>query len=118
MSETALHNAVADFLKTSLLPPAWFTTFPAGGGGKARGGKLKRAGLMPGVPDIVICAPPDGRAYWIELKWGQGDTSTAQDDCHAAIKAAGGKVAICWTLDAVKEALRLWDIPVRASRFA
>ena len=61
MKEADLHGLVCDYLGLALLPPAWFTTFPADGATR-RG----RIGLKRGVPDILIVH--DGRAYWIELQ--------------------------------------------------
>lgn len=56
-SETSLHMNVAGYLDKHLAAPAWYTTFPAGGGGEFRGMILKGMGLKAGVPDILIIMP-------------------------------------------------------------
>src|SRR5262245_24536787 len=55
--ERDLHAAVADFLRLALRPPTTWTTFPAGGGGRARGRMLARLGLRPGWPDVLVLHP-------------------------------------------------------------
>ena len=73
----------------------WFTTFPAGGGGKVRGAQLKAAGLKPGVPDILVCGGYEDISHnvhqkdvlWLELKAKDGTLSQVQKSCHAELKA-------------------------------
>jgi len=80
--EQEFHKTVARFLDAALPPSCWWTTFPSGGGGKARGGKLKAMGLKPGVADILILAShvTDNsiEVIWLELKVPEGRTSPAQ----------------------------------------
>ena len=116
MTESALHRAVAQYLSAVLLPPAWFTTFPAGGGGKVRGGQLKARGLRAGVPDILIVY--EGIARFIELKSDKGRLSPEQKQCHDMLRAAGAWVSVCRSLDHVELALRAWEIPTRVAKGA
>ena len=119
-SEFALHCAVANFLNAVLLPEArlastesdvaW-TTFPAGGGGKARGGKLKRLGLKAGWPDIQLVWR--GRFYGIELKQAKGRLSTDQVSTHRKLCHAGAWIVTCRSIEEVGDALRAWGIPTR-----
>lgn len=128
-SETSLHWHVAGLLNNHLAPPAWFTTFPAGGGGEFRGKILKSLGLKPGVPDILIVLPvqalivlPSGHVgnewrtlqslYWIELKkLNSGKLSDAQIECHATLAAMGCQIAVCDNFPQVKTALAAWELP-------
>lgn len=110
-TEQQLHRQVAGFLALALPIDAFWTTFPAGGGGRFRGAQLKRAGLTPGVPDIMILHK--GLALFIELKTEKGRVSLAQADAHQAIILAGGAVAVCRSLDEVANALRVWNVPIR-----
>lgn len=55
--EERLHRAVAAYLRVALQPPAIWSTFPAGGGGRIRGAKLKAMGLARGWPDILVLYP-------------------------------------------------------------
>lgn len=126
-SETAFHQACAGFLNARLMPPAWFTTFPAGGGGRDRGRQLKRMGLKAGVPDILLIRPSghdvmgiDG--FWmtltfvggIELKTKNGVVSAAQRQTHQDMIAAGAKIAIARSIDDLKNILTDWNFPLRS----
>lgn len=114
--EQALHRAVAHYL--DLACPrggeVWWTTFPLGSGGSARGGQLKGMGTRAGTPDLLLIW--QGRPYWIELKAGKGRLSDEQRECHRDLYAAGSDcVAICWTAEQVETMLRMWQIPLRAT---
>lgn len=127
-SETSLHWHVAGYLDKHLAAPAWFTTFPAGGGGEMRGKILKGLGLKSGVPDILIIFPmslpmllPDGTVlnvmvpllYWIELKKekSSGEPSTVQIATQQRLIEMGCRVANCNSMDSVKATLREWGLP-------
>jgi hypothetical protein len=112
LSERAFHRQVADFLRLALFEDAWWTTFPLGGGGKARGGILKAAGAKIGTPDVLVIFA--GRAHWIELKTKSGEVSPAQSDAMRALEKAGCPCAIARSLDDVIFALKRWQIPMRA----
>lgn len=113
MTEQQLHRAVAEYLTHALPQMSWFSTFPAGGGGKIRGAHLKAMGLKPGVPDILIINL--GRAYWIELKAKRGRVSQQQTETRFALARAMSPSATCRSIEEVEEALRNWGIPLRAS---
>lgn len=128
-SETSLHWNVAGLLDKHLAPPAWWTTFPAGGGGENRGKLLKSLGLKSGVPDILIFVPVSGvmilsetevadfhltAVYGIELKkYGEGELSEAQKREQPKLTAANARIVNCETLDQVHAALQAWRIPYR-----
>jgi hypothetical protein len=108
-SEYAIQIEIAGFLRKWLAPPAWFTAFPAGGGGFHRGQMLWQMGLKAGVPDLLIMW---GAAHWIELKNDIGHLKDNQIECHAKLRAAGAKVGCCRTLDQVKAQIAEWGIPL------
>ena len=110
--EAALHIEVANYLRHACGPGVFATTFPAGGGGAARGGKLKGMGLRAGVPDWLIVH--DGRALLVELKTKTGRVSEVQASAHHDLVMAGAQVAICRSVDDVEAALRAWGVPLRA----
>lgn len=110
-TEAALHRSIARYLDIVLAEPAFCTTFPAGGGGKARGGKLKAMGLVPGVPDILIVA--NGRAYWVEIKTATGRLSDDQKATIARLESNGARVCVCRSIDDVRQALADWGIPTK-----
>ncbi len=118
--EQILHKAVADYLRVALVPPAWFTTFPAGGGGKARGGQLKAMGLMPGMPDLLVFWPGAFASQrftcmlGIELKAARGTTSPAQRAMSGTFQQVHSAIAFCKSIDHVASALAFWSVPHRA----
>ncbi len=109
MKEGDLHKLVSDYLDLALLPPTWWTTFPADGA--SRRGCI---GLKLGVPDILIVH--DSRAYWVELEIPGSRKSRAhrqrQADCRADLHHAGCASAIAISLDEVIDLLTLWGIPL------
>jgi hypothetical protein len=118
--ETALHVACAGWLSMRLIPPTFFTTFPAGGGGLRRGQQLKRMGLKPGMPDILIF---DRRiinnvlyplTFGIELKTSDGRTSGAQRATHRDLCAVGVRVAVVRSIPDLRQALHEWEIPIKS----
>lgn len=97
ISEETLHRQVASYLSITIKPPLFWTTFPAGGGGKVRGAKLKALGLKAGMPDILVFAP--GQTYGIELKTPRNYLDPVQRIVHAELKEAG---VICFTAKSVE----------------
>lgn len=117
--EQDLQISIAQFLDLALKHPETFwTAFPAGGGGKARGGQLKAMGLKAGVPDLLVIHA--GRVLWIELKRPAakgrraGTTSDAQDDMHDALRRAGCWTIVCRSLVEVQRALEAHHVPLSA----
>jgi hypothetical protein len=103
--EQALQRQIVGYLQWALAPPAMFTSFPAGGGGAARGKALKATGLKAGMPDIQIFY--DGRVWLLELKTEKdavhkvrkGVVSKVQEDTHKELLAAKQLVAVARSLD-------------------
>lgn len=117
--EQDLQKAVSQFLTLALTHPQTFwTAFPAGGGGKARGGQLKAMGLKAGVPDLLII--DRGRVLWIELKTDANDAagtqrgklSQAQKQAQEALRMAGCWIITCRSVDEVENVLRSWKVPM------
>ena len=110
--EQALQRAVAHYLNLALPDDAWFTAFPAGGGGRVRGAILKGMGLKAGVPDILIVWR--GRAYWLELKAPGGRLNMAQGVTFHRLWRCDSPAVVARNLDDVWQALTEWGIPSRA----
>lgn len=118
VSESQLHKATADLLDWVLLPPALWTTFPAGWGklGKATAGSLKGSGLKAGMPDILIFF--NGHVTGIELKTETGKVSRKQMDMFYRLAEAGVRVYICKNTDDVIGVLEAELIPHRKMEIA
>ena len=111
--EQRFHVAVASYLRLALPSDSWFTTIPAGGGGRVRGAHLKVMGYRAGTPDILIVHR--GKAHWLELKAEKGVVSREQKRCILALGDAGcPSVFVCRTLDHVQSALTYWGITAKA----
>jgi hypothetical protein len=116
--EQTLHAAVAGFLRLALRPPTVWSTFPAGGGGKLRGGILKGAGLARGWPDILVLHPnPVGSTavVGIEIKAPTGRPSQAQADMEREFRKAHAAYEFCWSINDVEHALRTNGVPLHAT---
>jgi hypothetical protein len=113
VSEDSLHRSVAEFLDWMLLPPAVWTTFPAGWGklGKATAGRLKAVGLKEGMPDILVFR---GVTIGIELKTEKGKQSPEQIAMMYKLRAAGVSVHVCRSIDEVYEVLTTFRVPMRS----
>ena len=109
--EQALQRAVGELLNFTLGGLAWWSHFPAGGGGKLRGAILRGLGLKPGVPDIIIIDA--GRAYWLELKSKRGQVSLVQRACHVELLHAGCPVAIIKDVNEVLPQLYRWGVALK-----
>lgn len=113
VSEVALHRAVAELLDWMLLPPAVWTTFPAGWGKMtpAMKGMLRGCGLKAGMPDVLVFY--DGRCIGIELKLPGRKQSCAQTDMTEKLRAAGVGVYVAHSPDEVLKILGEIGIPCR-----
>jgi hypothetical protein len=113
IAEADLHRTVAGFLDAALLPPAIWTTFPAGWGKltKATSGRLKGAGLKAGMPDILVFYR--ARTLGIELKTEQGTLSKEQEEMFPLLNKAGVVIEVCRSVEEVLEALTGNNIPIR-----
>ncbi len=118
--EQALQRAVAEYLTLALpTPEAWFTTIPAGGGGKVRGAILKGMGYRAGTPDMLVIHRP-AHCYhtviiWLELKSANHWPTKIQKQCRNDLILAGCKWFLCRSLEDVEQALGLSGVPLRAT---
>lgn len=118
-SEDALQAAVCAYLERALPLASWWAAIPNGavlaGDGKARAmqmAKLKRTGLRPGAPDLIVLH--DGRLLAIELKAPGGSVSAAQAAACDAIVLAGGAYVVARSVEDVERYLAAHDVPLRA----
>ena len=112
--EQIFQRQVAKYLTLALpTPDAWFTTIPAGGGGKVRGAILKGMGYKAGTPDMLVIH--ESQIIWLELKSPRGSLTKAQGNCRNDLIWAGCDWALCRTLEDVERALRRFGVPLRAS---
>jgi hypothetical protein len=113
MTEAELHRSVAELLDWVVLPPAMWTTFPAGWTAMRKGaaGRLRGCGLKAGMPDIFVFH--DKRTIGIELKTPSGKISAVQLDMSVKLNLAGVPVHACRSIDDVHRVLAYHQIPMR-----
>ena len=109
-SEALFHRRVALYLRVAVREPWFWTTFPAGGGGKTRGAQLKRMGLMPGIPDILIVGP--SRLVGLELKTAVGRQSVEQKAVAQRFERCGFPYLLARNLDEVEVLLMAAGVPL------
>lgn len=108
--EALLQREIVTALHAVLLPPAFLTAIPAGGGGALRGAILKGMGYCAGVPDLMLVA---GKAYFLEIKCRTGKVSSAQHDTMSALERAGADCAVVRSVDKALAMVLFWGIPNR-----
>lgn len=106
--ELLLQIDIVDMLKAKLKRDVLFTAFPAGGGGRVRGAKLKKAGLQAGWPDIQLVHR--GKYFGIEVKTQTGRLSPAQVDLHKRLTDSGCSVAVARSVTDALEIIIDWGL--------
>ena len=116
-TEIDLHRSVADYLNWMVLPPAVWTTFPAGWTAMRPGaaGRLRGCGLKAGMPDILVFY--NGSTLGIELKALGGKPTPVQRDMLGKLYTAGVKVHVAHSIDDVHAHLVNHGIPLRKSSY-
>jgi len=122
-TEAELHQSVAEYLDWALLPPAVYSTFPAGWGklSKAMAGRLKGSGLKPGMPDLFVFDRQEiklgnyqfPKVIGIELKRPGEKPSAAQQLMFPRLRTLGIAIYVCECLEDVAAALQREHVPVR-----
>jgi hypothetical protein len=117
-TEDDFHIAVAQLLDVCLLPPTFYTTFPAGYGrlSKATSGRLRAKGMKAGMPDILIfgrAALRSTHVVGLELKTSAGSLTSKQRETHALLQAVGIRTYVVRSLEDVIGALDDALIPHR-----
>lgn len=121
MAEFSLHCMVADDLRRWATPGWNWTHFPAGEyRDPVTGARLKRMGLQPGWPDLILLPPkgsPNGRPHFLELKRRGGKLSAWQagfqlwcmlNDCpYACIDDYKAAVAILQRWGALRASVKV-----------
>ena len=106
---------IAAFAYLSVALPADAVVFhPVNEGRRtlALGARLKREGMLAGLPDL--CVIYRGQAFWCELKSRRGWISHAQKECHRKLRDAGCPVMVCRSLEDIEMFLTGLSVPLHA----
>ena len=98
--EDSLQIATATFLRSQYPNILAFHTPNGGLRSKAVAAKLKKQGVIPGVPDwLIIKGNTNFCGLAIEFKVKGGSITAHQKERQAYFKANGWAVFVCWSLD-------------------
>lgn len=116
MSEHRFQASLREYLDLAIPrggPVVW-TSIDAGGKSSAMeaGQKIAR-GVRSGWPDTLFFY--EGRAYVIELKWGDNTLDKRQQRVREEILTSKVPFAVAYSIEEVEAILREWGIPLRAS---
>jgi hypothetical protein len=92
-----------------------FRVFAIPNGGlrdKAVAAKLKKTGVLAGVPDIAI-AGAGGHVWFLEVKTSAGKLSADQESFIQWMIVASVPYAVVHSIHEVRVALEFWRIPTR-----
>ena len=80
-----------------LAPNVVLAAIPNGGARDAvTGARLKREGVVRGMPDLLLACPRCGRhALFVEMKTSRGRVSESQRNLFPLLEAQGYGVAVC-----------------------
>ncbi len=107
--EKEIHKAVVEYLERFAFPDVlWF--HPPNGGKRSPqwAMELKRMGVKPGVPDLILYRR--GRAFALELKAEDGRPTEAQLAWIGAFNNQGFFGAIVTGFDRAIGALKAWEL--------
>jgi hypothetical protein len=115
LSEDDIHVSVLEWLRL-VLPDALVIHVPNGGSRDVREAvKLKKMGVVPGVPDLLVFAA-NAFLFGLEIKTKTGKLSAHQHGFQSAMRALGFKVATVRGISEAREALAGWKISTRESK--
>ena len=112
MTEDQIHASIVTYLRT-VLPDALVWATPNNPRNAAHGARLKRLGMVAGVPDL--CVLTDGQLWFFEVKAAKGRVSEAQEAFMDAAYELGAQSAVVRSLDDVAMALSRWGIRTRVA---
>lgn len=72
--------------------------------------KAKKAGMTPGYPDLIVHNFATAGVVLFEVKTPEGSLSSAQKECHAALRELGYPVGVVRSIEDVRHCLRAWNI--------
>lgn len=112
VDEETIHKSVLDWLRL-VLPNALIWHCPNGGAREPReAAKLKRLGVVAGIPDIFILGE-GGFAGALEIKTQVGRLSSEQHNVHSHMRRLGFKIFVVRGIVEAREALASWGVKTR-----
>lgn len=116
VSESQVQAAVVRHCRVRGIDGLVCVHIPNGGSrSKAEAGRFRAEGVVAGVPDLLLVAPPRAgeagvRTFWLELKADKGRLSDAQKHMIARLERCGATVAVAYGLDEALARLEAWEL--------
>ena len=108
-AEHEVQRAVIDHLRWRRQPNLFWAHIPNGGRRSPIEARVFAGlGVRPGAPDLILIHR--GGVFGLEPKSATGRLTTAQRDCHAAMRAAGAEVEVATSIDAAVRQLEKWQL--------
>jgi hypothetical protein len=99
-AEDDMQAALVELLRLNACKGVIFYMVPNGTNqGKAAAGRAKAMGLTAGVYDLAGVLPPDGLAWFLELKTRDGVVSPDQENFGVRCERAGALHHVAFSLD-------------------
>lgn len=112
-SEGSIQSALIKELRLTL--PANAFVFAVPNGGKRNGremNNMKRQGLTPGVPDLILIH--GGRAFGLELKSKDGKLEDSQREVFPKLREAGMRIEVARSHGEAIQHIREMGIPLKS----
>lgn len=109
MREDVLHRVVIEHLASRARHGVAYWHTPNGGKRHLyEAAKLKKMGVLAGMPDLLLLR--DGKLYALELKTEAGRVSDCQHLALAMLSSAGAQIAVAYGLSEALAKLEAWDL--------
>jgi len=107
-TEDQIHRSIVDYLK--LYPNLLWFHVPNEGKHKVQyRAKMKRKGVIAGVPDLIFVLP-GGRFAGMELKREGGFQSPEQRWFESECKKLGAYYQVCRSIEDVQDVFEIWGV--------
>lgn len=110
-SECKIQTAIVDYIR-AVAPQCLVFHIPNYSRSAQEGDRLKRAGMVPGIPDLQILLP-GGSAFFLEVKTDKGKPNKAQRELYMRFLTMGQPYAVVRSIDDVRAALSHWKIETK-----
>lgn len=113
-AESRTQEAIFAYLRRAL--PSDYRAFSVPNGahmGQRNAVRMKREGMTPGVPDIIV-ARNNGTHAYLEVKADKGKLSEPQAEWGEWASSGGGEWAVVRSIADTEAALRAWGVPLKA----
>jgi len=115
-AEARVQAQFLEFFKLAIPDVLVFHVDNGGAVTPSQAARRKWQGVVAGIPDLVLVIP-GGQVRFVEVKTpGGAGLSADRTRIHEWLSANGNPPAICRTLQDVQNALKAWNIPMRAVR--